>query len=68
MMFNVSVNFNEVCFCTFLSSDRDVFLPLTPECDLDLEFGHINIVCEIPSNYALLFCGLIKFAPAGLKV
>ena len=47
-------------FCIFLSNCRDVFGALTLDCNLVLEFGHINIMC-----YFLL--SSIKFVPAGLK-
>ena len=60
----LSGNVNKVCFGTIQSNCRDVIGPLTPDCDLDLEFRHINIMCDILSNYGLL----IKFAPAGLKL
>ena len=56
MMPGLSVTFNEVCFSTFLSNCLDVFLTLTPYCDLDPEFGNINIMCDIFSNYGLPFC------------
>lgn len=51
MMPYLSVNVNKVCFGTFQSNCRDVIWPLTPDCDLDIEFGNINIVCDISSNY-----------------
>ena len=31
---------------------------MTPNCDLNLEFENINIMCDIPSNYVLPFCGV----------
>ena len=46
MMPLLSVKSNEVCFGIFL----------TTNCDLDLEFGNINIMCDILSNYGLPFC------------
>ena len=49
MMPYLSGNVYKVCFGTLKSNCRDV-------CDLTLEFGHINIMCDIPSNYGLLFC------------
>ena len=39
---HLSMKFNEVC-------------TLTLNCDLDLEFGNINIMCGILSNYDLPF-------------
>ena len=53
---HLSVKFNEVCFGTFLSNCQEVFSTLTPNCDLYLEFGYMNIMCDIPSNYGLSFC------------
>ena len=44
----LSIMFNEVCFDTFL---RDIFWTLAPNCDLGLEFGNINIMFDILSNY-----------------
>ena len=60
MMLYLCVKFNGVCNCTFLSNCQDIFGPLTPDCDLDLEFGHINIVWDIPSNYGLQYF-FVKF-------
>ena len=45
------VNVDKVCFDTFQSDCRDVIWSLTPDCDTDIEFGNINIMCDIPSNY-----------------
>ena len=64
----LSGNVNKVFFGTFQINCKDVIWPLTPDCDLDLESGHMNSMCDIPSNYGLLFCEfLIKFTPVGLK-
>ena len=52
MMPRLSVKFNKVCFGTFLSYCRDIFLTLTPNCDLDLEIGNIIIMCDIQSNFS----------------
>ena len=56
IMPHFSMKFNEVCFGTFLSNCRDIFGTLSPNCDLDLEFENINIMCDILSNYGLPFC------------
>ena len=40
----------------YFSNCWDIFWTLTPNCDIDLEFGHINIMCDILSNYSLPFC------------
>ena len=55
IMPRLSMKFNEVCFGTFLSNCWDIFCALTPNYDLDLEFGNINIICDILSNYGLPF-------------
>ena len=52
----LSVTINKVCFGTFQSKYSDEILPLTPDCDLDIEFGNINIVCDIPCNYDQALC------------
>ena len=51
----------------FLSNPRDRIRPLTPDCDLDLQFGNINIVCDILSRLTFL-CSLKKFASVGFKL
>ena len=50
MMPYLSVNVDKVCFDTSQGNCRDVICPLTPNCDLDIEFGNINVVCDIPSK------------------
>ena len=52
---HLSVKFNDVCFGTFLGNCCEVFWTLTPNGDLYLEFGNINM-CGIPSNYSLPVC------------
>ena len=56
MMPPLSLKFNEVCFGTFLSNCCDIIRTLTPNCDVDLEFGNINIICDILSINGLPFC------------
>ena len=64
----LSGKFDEVYFGTFLSNCGYLFSTLTPNCDLDLEFGNINIMCDIFSNYGLLFLlSLTNFPSASFE-
>ena len=39
---------------------RDVIWPLTLDYDLDIEFGNINIVCDIPLNHDTALCKVLR--------
>ena len=41
---------------------------MTPDCDLDLEFGQTNIMCNIPFNYGLLFMKFDKICSCRFEV
>ena len=45
----------------------ETYFELTQNCDLYLEFGNINIMCNILSNYGLSLISLMKFVSATFK-
>ena len=66
---------NALSFCKFRSlllyfskQLQRLILTLTPECDLDLEFWNINIMCNIPSNMIYYFVKFDKICSAGVKL
>ena len=68
MMPYLSGNVNKNCFGSFQSNCREVIWPLIPDSDLDLEFGLLNIMCDIPSNYGQLFVTFDKICSSRFMV